>query len=384
MYSHSIFRRASLAITVTLCPLSLTYADELLPPPIPVLRIGAPNSEFEPITARRADSAPEVITEKYPNRKVKIERQVVQDAERNYVNHGPWKMWDPEGRLMAHGEFRNGKQHGTWIRLMSMFGSVDGAFQPPYTSQAEFSNGELDGTWTISDSRQRVVGSWEFDRGELHGKVTHFYPTGQPQKEMTFKQGKLDGELNSFTPQGTVANREYFRAGKQLTPVVTWHEPNQQKQAEGWTQSEEVVVHKTIDWWQGILEITREPVVSEPIRIGTWNEWHANGTLRFTGDFRDGQPIGDHTWWHENGQKQLVGRYDDGLRADRWTRWYVNGRKQEEGEFYAGVKQGVWRVWSEEGQLIDSQELVATQDITPSSDLDEIELVPIRPASSGR
>ena len=36
----------------------------------------------------------EVIRERYPNRSVKIEREVTQDAEGNYVNHGSWKMWD--------------------------------------------------------------------------------------------------------------------------------------------------------------------------------------------------------------------------------------------------------------------------------------------------
>ncbi|HJN12196.1 MAG TPA: hypothetical protein QF564_26170 [Pirellulaceae bacterium] len=375
MCSCSSLSRSSLVLMAPFFLLTQADADELLPPPIPVLRIGGSDTELESVPARRVELAAEMITEKYPNRKVKIEREVVQDDERNYVNHGPWKMWDPEGRLVAHGEFRFGKQHGDWVRLMSNFGVVDDAFQPPFTSKAEFANGQLHGTWTISDNRQRLVGSWEFDHGELHGKATRWYANGQPQEEVMFRRGKLDGESNSFSAKGALANREFFRDGKQLIPVVTWHEPNQQKQAEGWLQTNEVTVHQTVDWWRGLLTISRETPVDEPIRIGKWTEWYPNGNTRFTGTFRDGESVGTHTWWHENGQKQLIGRYAEGQRVDRWTRWHANGRKQEEGEFFVGSKRGVWKVWAEDGQLIDEQKLALVPDTT------ENQLVPARPIS---
>ncbi len=377
--------RSILLCLATLLLAADVHADELLPTPLPVLRIGAPQSRSESVMARRGDTAPEIITEKYPNRKVKIERQVVQDDERNYVNHGPWKMWDPQGRLVAHGEFRYGKQHGNWVRLMSTFGTGSESFLPPFTSQADFDHGQLHGTWTISDSRQRMIGSWEFNHGELHGKVTYWYSNGQPQREMSFKYGKLDGEVTAFTMQGTIANREYFRDARELIPVVTWHEPQQQKQAEGWMQTSEVTVAKHIDWWNGILQITREPTVGEPVRVGQWTEWHANGTKRFSGSYRNGEPDGDHIWWHENGQKQLVGRFEDGDRVDRWTRWHPNGRKQEEGEFYVGTKRGVWKAWSDDGQLIDEEQLAVLPEPSHSdalpANLPEIELVPIHPVS---
>ncbi len=377
--------RSALLSLTALSFVASVQADELLPTPLPVLRIGSPKLEVETLTPPRAFSAPETITENYPNRKVKIERQVVQDAERNYVNHGPWKMYDPEGRLVAHGDFRYGKQHGPWMRLMSDFGTGGESFMPPFTSQANFVDGKLNGTWTISDSQGRSVGSWEFDNNELHGKVTYWYANGQPQREMTFQQGRLDGEVVAYNLQGSVANREYFRDGRELIPVVTWHVPQQQKQAEGWTQTAEVTLHKTIDWWHGILQINREPTVGEPVRVGRWTEWYPNGTKRFAGSYRDGEPTGDHVWWHENGQKQLVGRYQDGERVDRWTRWHANGRKQEEGEFYADVKQGTWKIWAEDGQLIDEQQLADLP--TPESSehsrsvVVESELIPIHPVS---
>src|SRR5262245_2176489 len=35
----------------------------------------------------------EVIRERYPDGKVRVERQVTLDADGNYVNHGPWKWY---------------------------------------------------------------------------------------------------------------------------------------------------------------------------------------------------------------------------------------------------------------------------------------------------
>src|SRR5438045_1411801 len=41
----------------------------------------------------------ETIQERYPNRTVKVERQVIQDSAGNYINHGTWSQWDERGRL---------------------------------------------------------------------------------------------------------------------------------------------------------------------------------------------------------------------------------------------------------------------------------------------
>jgi len=331
------------------------YRSRSLPPVREELVPLSPYRDRDPAyhDARRvSDSEPEQIVERYPDRAVKIERQVIQDRDRNYVNHGPWKMLDPQGRVVALGEYRYGEQHGSWTRWMPAFGVEDGQFQAPYVSQTEFSDGKLQGTWTISDSRQRPIGSWEFSDGRLHGKAVTWYATGQPKQEMTFDNGALDGEITYWTPQGTVARREYFRDGRQLIPVVDYHDP-QQKKAEGWLETTKIVVHVDIDWWEGILEINREPHTDEPVRVGEWTEWHPNGTVSYRGEFRHGKPVGEHIWWHENGQKLVVGNYQQGLQEELWTRWHPNGQKQQEGIYVAGVKRGTWRSWDSDGQLAD-------------------------------
>src|SRR5262245_59309468 len=68
-----------------------------------------------------ADEQPmvEVVRERYPDGKVKIERDVTVDADGNYVNHGAWRMWDDSGRLVAEGQFAMGRRSGQWSRSWS-------------------------------------------------------------------------------------------------------------------------------------------------------------------------------------------------------------------------------------------------------------------------
>src|SRR5581483_3354642 len=86
----------------------------------------------------------ETVQERYPNRLVKIERQVIQDRAGNYVNHGTWSQWDERGRLMARGEYRFGQRHGQWVRafnageLAIASGAWGKTFQAPFLSAASF------------------------------------------------------------------------------------------------------------------------------------------------------------------------------------------------------------------------------------------------------
>ncbi|HUG70262.1 MAG TPA: hypothetical protein VMM76_21105 [Pirellulaceae bacterium] len=339
---------------------SPAFAEELpFPPPRPSLK--TLEQIHGVISARPATTTSneqgELITERYPNRAVRLLRRVIQDADRNYVNHGEWTMLDPQGQVVVQGEYRNGKQQGPWMRIMTDFPTVAPGFQAPFISQAEFDNGELHGTWTIIDSQQRVVGSWQFSRGELDGVATTWYPSGQQRREMTFSQGIPDGESTAWKLNGQIAAREFYRDGKQLVPVVTWHDQHQ-KESEGWMVRSNFTINTKFDWWKGTIEITRSETEGTDVKTGKWTEWYANGTEKFAGTFEEGVAIDQHVWWHPNGQKMLAGTYDSGMQDGRWTEWHATGMKQVEGDYIAGTKSGTWTTWSEDGLVADVQHIV--------------------------
>ncbi|MCA9141956.1 MAG: hypothetical protein H6823_09510 [Planctomycetaceae bacterium] len=303
----------------------------------------------------------ELITERYPNRAVRLQRYVIQDADRNYVNHGSWMMFDPKGQVIAQGEYRNGEQHGPWMRVMTDFPSVTPGFKAPFISQAEFEDGKLHGTWTIIDAQQHVVGSWQFSEGELDGAATTWYPSGQQKREMIFSRGVPDGESTAWKPNGQVWAREFYREGKQLIPVVTYHD-QQQKESEGWMVRSNFTINAKLDWWKGTIEITRTETEGTDVKTGKWTEWYANGTEKFTGTFDEGVAVDQHVWWHPNGQKMLAGTYDSGMQEGRWTEWYATGMKQVEGDYIAGTKTGTWTTWSEEGLVANVEHIKRDSD----------------------
>src|SRR5580698_9120196 len=74
-------------------PAASTAAD--LGEPNPIADGDEKAGKLAPAPAGEPES--EVIRERYPNRAVKIERTVTQDANGNYVNDGLWRMWDQKG-----------------------------------------------------------------------------------------------------------------------------------------------------------------------------------------------------------------------------------------------------------------------------------------------
>ncbi|MBI2478532.1 MAG: hypothetical protein HYV60_07795 [Planctomycetia bacterium] len=359
-----------LCVAASAFPASRLFAEELpFPPPRPSLKTleqiqGVLSAQPR---ATSSDEQGELITERYPNRTVRLQRYVIQDAHRNYVNHGSWTMFDPQGQMIAQGEYRNGKLDGPWMRIMTEFPTVNPGFQAPFISQAEFEDGELHGTWTIIDSQQHVVGSWQFSQGELDGAATTWYPSGQQRREMIFSRGVPDGESTAWKPNGQIWAREFYRDGKQLVPVVTWHD-RQQKESEGWMVRSNFTINAKIDWWKGIIEVTRNETDGTDIKTGKWTEWYANGTQKFEGNFEDGVAVDQHVWWHPNGQKMLAGTYESGLQEGRWTEWHATGMKQVEGDYIAGTKAGTWTTWSEDGLVADVQQIAPESDSSRSGE----------------
>ncbi len=105
----------------------------------------------------------EVVKQHYPDGKVQIEREVTQDLEGNYFNHGYWRLYGPAGQTLADGVFQYGLMEGPWSRWHPA--QPEGLFRlrpfnlfrGPFLSTATFVAGKLDGVWTITDSSQRKI-----------------------------------------------------------------------------------------------------------------------------------------------------------------------------------------------------------------------------------
>ncbi len=297
----------------------------------------------------------ELIRERYPNRSVKIERQVIQDAQDNFLNHGKWRMWDPVGNLIAEGKFYNGERDGTWVRWLrasdaKVLSTVPfRQFVGPFISQASFQNGKLHGTWTVYDSKQRKISSWEYEDGLRHGKWTWWFPNGRKMREVDYRMDDIHGQWLEWDPDGTLTQQDNYQDGRKLARKVDYHRGGKQKQSEGVYLHARLVRKTNDDWWSLTLGTYERQGKDE--KHGPWATWYPSGQMRLQGEYRHDQEHGKFTWWHSNGQKAAEGVYDNGDQKQEWTWWHQNGLKSIQGEYNSGGPSGRWTWWQDDGKV---------------------------------
>lgn len=326
------------------------------------------NADADADVDASSDERSEVIKERFPDGKVKIEREVTQDAAGNYLNHGSWKMWDARGNLVAQGQYRYGDRTGTWVRW---YRSVTEAsllraapykdFAGPFVSQATFQNGKLNGYWTIYDGKLRKISQWRFVDGKRHGLSIWWHANGRKMREIQFREGDIDGHLVEWSPEGTVVTKESYQGGRKLAQKTTHHKDGKVKKSQGMYLFAKDAEKTPDDWWNCTLVVTTKAGRDE--RHGPSTRWHTNGQRQLEGTYDHDLQVGLFTWWHANGQKALEGRYDQGKQDGSWTWWYDNGQKSIEGNYAKGNPTGRWTWWGEDGRVAQSADLSGSEGV---------------------
>ncbi|MBI3838958.1 MAG: hypothetical protein HY288_13635 [Planctomycetia bacterium] len=306
-------------------------------------------------------SETEVITERYPDGAVKTEREVTQDTQGNYINHGAWEMWDQRGNPVAQGAYDHDNRTGTWIRWYrnpaeaSMLTKAPyQQFSPPFISQATFDNGQLTGTWTIYHGKKRKISQWEFADGRRHGVAIWWHANGRKMREVQYREGEIDGELVEWGPEGTVLVKETYQFGRKLARKTSTHSGGKKK-SEGMYLFAKDVEQTPDDWWNCKPQVTIKQGKDE--RHGPWTSWYTNGQQQLEGTFEHDVQVGQFTWWHTNGQKAVDGRFESGKQDGPWTWWYPSGQKSIHGEYVHGNPTGRWTWWKEDGKVAQSADL---------------------------
>lgn len=328
------------------------------------------------------EGEPEVVNERYPNRTVRISRQVIQDEQGNYVNHGFWKQFDPQGNLLADGNYRYDRREGVWNhRLFAnetplLATSPYSQFAGPLVSQATFQDGKLDGKWTIFDAKQHRISEWEFVAGQRQGESTWWHPNGRIMQRVTYRDGAIDGQFTSWALDGTAVKNETYENGRRIASKVEYYPNSQQKKTEGLYLFAKIVVKETDDWW------TSRPAVftteGKDERHGSWTMWHPNGQLQQQGEFNHDIAVGRFTWWYANGQKSLEGDYEKGKPHGSWIWWHKNGVKMTSGEYVDGNPVGPWTWWRDNGKV--AQRADFSDEHSDVAELPEIDLAIPQPS----
>lgn len=332
----------------------------------------------EPDTEQVDGRTVETIRERNARGQVRLLRQVAQDTEGNYVNHGVWKKWDDAGQLVAIGDYRDGERHGHWEQVVFaqytplLKHEPYREFAGPFLSEAAFEKGKLNGKWIISDADGRKISEVELANGIRHGVSTWFYPNGARYQEIHYVEGQLDGDIVRWSPKGVEVSRKTFKQGREVV-VKTAKYDNGQLRSQFTTLSPTLVTETLDDWAR--TEFVKYQVSGESVKQGLSVQFHPNGQKSMEGSFQDNEPIGKHTWWHVNGQKSIEGAYRGGKPDGAWTWWHPAGPKSTQGEYAEGTPIGEWVWWTLEGKVVQRASL-GTANSAPTVAQPENRLVP--------
>ena len=327
--------------------------------PAPPAKDVSPAAAPASIAASETDA--ETVTERYPNGKIKIERQVTKDAAGNYVNQGTYTEYALDGTVLKTGVFQDGKLQGKWTQS---FAKDDGhlfsadhesEFLGPFTSEATFVDGRLDGTWTIKDRNGQKIVEWNFEQGVRDGKWSWSYPRGERRLEATFKNGKLDGEVLEWSQDGQLTNKTNYVDGRQLVKTVEWYTLGQ-KHFEGCYLRVPKMSEPTYDWWKETITTVAAAPAGEDQKHGAWMEWYRSGNKKTEAQYDHNVAVGKFTWWYENGQKQAEVGYQMGVLNGTWTTWHTNGLKESQAEYRNGELVDKWMHWDADGKLVEMRD----------------------------
>jgi antitoxin component YwqK of YwqJK toxin-antitoxin module len=315
----------------------------------------------------------EVVRERYSDGKVRIERQVTQDENGNYVNHGAWKMLTPSGQVSAEGQFNMGQRLGLWSRwhdrndapILNEF--PFNRFKAPFKSQANFTDGELDGDWLITDANQKKCMQISLKAGRRNGPAITWQPDGKTYRQATYDQGIPVGDvLEANSKTGELARADSYVDGRKVITKTTYHAGSQRKKKTETMYLAATTVQQSPDefWNFRLAKYTSE---GKDLKHGPSKSWFANGKPQFDGFYSMGERTGTFTYWHENGQVAATGEYKSDRAEGIWVWWHKNGQKSAVGKYQDGALIGEWRWWNEDGRLTkqheyDGSESISSQD----------------------
>jgi antitoxin component YwqK of YwqJK toxin-antitoxin module len=302
----------------------------------------------------------EVVRERYPDGKVRIERQVTLNNDGNYVNHGAWKQFTTDGEVIAEGQYNFGQRNGMWTRWVgpkdaSLLTEVPfKAFKAPFMSQANFVEGKMDGEWTITDANDRKVMQVSLKTGERQGPTTIYMPNGKLFRQISYDRGTPVGDLMEVNPKtGELTKTATYENGRKVTTKTEQFGHSKQLRSEINYLAAKSVEKAPDDFWTTTL--AKFASEGKDLRHGSAKTWYSNGQLEQQGAYQNDKKTGNFTFWHENGQISTTGAYHDDQPEGNWVWYYENGQKSALGSYKQGKLVGDWRWWDEQGKLTKQQ-----------------------------
>ncbi|MBX3420881.1 MAG: hypothetical protein KF752_04915 [Pirellulaceae bacterium] len=335
----------------------------------------------------------EVIQQRYPSGQLHITRQVILDSNGNFVNHGEYQEWSQRGDVIVSGTYKMGRADGVWIRFCTAGSSKlfekepYTKFKSPFQSSVEFSDGKMNGMWTISDAENRTISQIQLLDGLRDGPAIWYYPGGHEFVLSHYQQGLPHGDLVQKDAKGNIIKQLRYTAGQRVERKQEFFADKKPRiEYEYLTAAQKLTAPD--NWHENTL--ASYEVQNVEIRHGDYTAYFENGAVRYQASYQHGQLHGKFASWYANGQPESTGQYAAGQQVGKWNWWHDNGMRKAIAEYHQGQLSSGVLAWNDQG--IKQSSNSALQEMTLPSAQSETRLadqrqsaskkVPARPASA--
>lgn len=385
-YQLKCSARYLLVGTLALCPVPLQdlAAQEQSPEPLPIssLSEGGANARAEGLedaelsnlsvdsftqtleneTARESDTRTELIHERFPNGRIRLERTVVLDPQGNYVNHGDYKEMNVAGEVICSGRYSMGARQGTWTRECQakdskLFEAYPfNKLTPPFRSTVDFVDGKMDGVWLIVDSKGLEASRITLKDGFRNGLASIFHPSREILFQAEYRSGILNGKYIERDASGKIIRQEVYADGqKSVNEIETFagvtangQKSNKQTKSE-YQYLSAVQAVSELDKWDTTMFATSENR-GERVKHGPFILNFENGQMKVRGTYEHGLLTGAFESWYINGQRESTGEYVRGVQDGRWSWWHSNGMRSAIAEYNNGQLSDSPIAWTADGR----------------------------------
>ncbi len=174
----------------------------------------------------------------YPSGKVKSRQ-----STKNGLFHGPSVFYCPEGKILAHSNYIEGKKEGE--------------------------------AWLFYDSGE-VYSVQNFKDDKWHGKQEFFYRNGVRKTLMNYKNGQLDGDVLLFHLNGKMYRKLFFKNGKRDGKEMLWNMGGFLEFEAEYKNNSAIGICRA---WYGNGNIAREVLYDHDSNPYSVRQWNLNGSL---------------------------------------------------------------------------------------------------------
>jgi antitoxin component YwqK of YwqJK toxin-antitoxin module len=318
----------------------------------------------------------ETVVERDDQGHPKIEKSVERTSSGDFVEHGPWREFLPDGTIVTSGRYEHGQRAGHWIhklaneRLPSSTALIADGFVGPFQSEVEYRGDKPTGTWRVSDSQCAIVLEVELVDGVRHGRTTYYYPRGGKRSEANYIRGRLHGTLAKLSADAKSAQEKTILWGRQPQTKQIRDEAGHVISEQSWLAGETIIAEGD-DPLSGKLATFAQH--DNPVKHGEWIGYDAEGHVIWRCQYVLGELDGPATWYYANGQKRITGTYAAGKPVNTWTWWHASGMRSIEGNFEEGSANGEWLAWNNSGKILGRRQLKASGEIITRKPNDRVE-----------